>query len=149
MSSVILHQYIEANGGAVKDTVRFAPKSEVINRIFVYNAVAIGSEQAVGEDISGKEFARFFFEIDYSDGFLYGGLSIGNDELHISNSKVLLLHEHLNYITEVGEVDVGVRRIVGIAKYLKRRLYEERYRAWSNGTRNATKFAGVANGWHI
>lgn len=93
-----------------------------------------GSEQAVGEDVSGKEFAWFFFEIDYSDGLLRCGLSIGNDELHVSNSKFLLLHEHLDYITEVGEVNVGVRRIVGIAKYLKRRLYEERYRAWSNGT---------------
>jgi hypothetical protein len=28
-------------------------------------------------------------------------------------------------------------------------LYEKRYRARSNGTGNATKFAGVANGWHI
>ena len=65
-------------------------------------------------------------------------VSIGNNELHVSNSKFLLLHEHLEYITEVGEVDVGVRSIVGIAKYLKRRLYEERYRAWSNGTGNAT-----------
>ena len=149
VSRVILHQYIEANSGANKDTVRFAPKSEVINRIFVKDAVAIGSEQAVGKDVCGKEFAGFFFEINYSDGFLYGGFSIGNDELHVSNSKFLLLHEHLDYITEVGEVDVGVRRIVGIAKYLKRRLYEKRYRAWSNGTGNATKFAGVANGWHI
>ena len=149
ISRVILNQHIEVNGGAYKDIASFAPKSEVINRIFVNNAVAIGSEQAVGEDVGGKEFAGFFFEIDYSDGFLCGGLSIGNNELHISNSKFLLLHEHLDYITEVGEVDVGVWRIVGIAKYLKRRLYEERYRAWSNGTRNATEFAGVANGWHI
>ena len=149
VSRVILHQYIEANGGADKDTVRFAPKSEVINRIFVKDTVAIGSEQAVGEDVSGKEFAGFFFEIDYTNGLLCCGLSIGNDELHISNSKVLLLHEHLDYITKVGEVDVGVRRIVGIAKYLKRRLYEKRYRTRSNGTGNATKFAGVANGWHI
>ena len=149
MSRVILHQHIEANGGANKDTVRFAPKSEVINRIFVKGAVAIGSEQAVGEDVGGKEFAGFFFEVDYSDSLLYCGFSIGNNELHVSNSKLLLLHEHLDYITEVGEVDVGVRRIVGIAKYLKRRLYEKRYRAWRNGTGNATKFAGVANGWHI
>ena len=149
VARVILNQYIEANGSANEDIASFAPKSEVINRIFVKDAVAIGSEQAVGEDVGGKEFAGFFFEINYSDGFLCCGLSIGNDELHISNSKILLLHEHLDYITEVGEVDVGVRRIVGIAKYLKRRLYEKRYRAWSNGTRNATKFAGVANGWHI
>ena len=149
MSRVILHQHIKANGGAVKDTVRFAPKREVINRLFVKDAVAIGSEQAVGEDVSGKEFAGFFLEIDYSDGFLCCGLSISNDELHVCNSKFLLLHEHLDYITEVGEVDVGVRRIVGIAKYLKRRLYEERYRTRSNGTGNATEFAGVANGWHI
>ena len=149
VSRVILNQHIEANGGANKDIVRFAPKSEVIHRIFVKDAVAIGSEQAVGEDVCGKEFARFFFEINYSDCFLYGGFSIGNDELHVSNSKFLLLHEHLDYITEVGEVDVGVRRVVGIAKYLKRRLYEKRYRAWSNGTGNAIEFAGVANGWHI
>ena len=144
-----MHQHIEANSGANKDTVRFAPKSEVINRIFVKDAVAIGREQAVGENICGKECARFLFEINYSDSFLYGGFSIGNDELHISNSKFLLLHEHLDYITEVGEVDVRVRRIVGIAKYLKRRLYEKRYRARSNGTGNATEFAGVANRWHI
>ena len=149
VSRVILQQYIEANSGANKDTVRFAPKSEVINRIFVKDTVAIGSEQAVGEDVCGKEFARFFFEINYSNSFFYGGFCIGNDELHVSYSKLLLLHEHLDYITEVGEVDVGVRRIVGIAKYLKRRLYEKRYRARSNGTGNATEFAGVANGWHI
>ena len=149
VARVILHQYIKANGGANKDTVRFAPKNEVINRIFVKDTVAIGSDQAVGEDVGGKEFARFFFEINYTNGLLCCGLSIGNDELHISNSKFLLLHEHLDYITEVGEVDVGVRRIVGIAKYLKRGLYEKRYRAWSNGTGNATEFAGVANGWHI
>ena len=141
VSRVILHQYIEANGSANEDIASFAPKSEVINRIFIKDAVAIGSEQAVGEDVCGKEFARFFFEINYSDGFLYGGLSIGNDELHVCNSKFLLLHEHLDYITEVGEVDVGVRRIVGIAKYLKRRLYEERYRTRSNGTGNAIEFA--------
>ena len=76
-------------------------------------------------------------------------VSIGNDELHVCNSKLLLLHEHLDYITEVGEVDVGVRGIVCILKNIKLRLYEERYRAWSNGTGNATKFAGIANGWHI
>jgi hypothetical protein len=28
-------------------------------------------------------------------------------------------------------------------------LYEKRYRTRSNGTGNAIKFAGVANGWHI
>lgn len=149
VSRVILNQHIEANGGAYEDIASFAPKSEVINRIFVNNAVAIGSEQAVGEYVSGKEFAGFFFEIDDTNGLLSCGLSIGNNELHVSNRKLLLLHEHLDYITEVGEVDVGVRRIVGIAKYLKRCLYEKRYRAWSNGTGNATKFAGVANGWHI
>lgn len=76
-------------------------------------------------------------------------MRIGNNELHVSNRKLLLLHEHLDYITEVGEVDVGVRRIVGITKYLKRCLYEKRYRAWSNGTGNAIEFAGVANGWNI
>lgn len=149
VSRVILNQYIEANGGANKTTVRFAPKSEVINRIFIKDAVAIGSEQAVGEDVCGKEVARFFFEIDHTDGLLCCGLSIGNNELHVSHRNLLLLHEHLDYITEVWEVDVGARRVVGIAKYLKRRLYEERYRAWSNGTGNATKFAGVANGWYI
>ena len=61
----------------------------------------------------------------------------------------MLLHEHLDYITEVGEVDVGVRGIVCILKNIKLRLYEERYRAWSDRTGNAIEFAGIANGGHI